>query len=35
MGQGYENHLIKTENDISTTDKANWKKINAQLYILL
>ena len=30
MGQGYEDHLITSEDAIPNVDKVQWKKINAQ-----
>ena len=35
MGQGYEDHLITSEDAISNVDKVQWKKIDAQLCSVL
>ena len=35
MGQGYEDHLITSENSIPNVDKVQWKKIDAQLCSVL
>ena len=35
MGQGYENHLIISEDAIPNVDKVHWKKIDAQLCSVL
>ena len=35
MGQGYEDHLITTEDAIPNVDKVQWKKIDAQLCSIL
>ena len=35
MGQGYEDHLITSEDAIPNVDKVQWKKIDAQLCSVL
>lgn len=35
MGQGYEDYLIKNDDDVSIVDEAKWKKIDAQLCSIL
>ena len=35
MGQGYEEHLITTEDAIPNVDKVQWNKIKAQLCSVL
>ena len=35
MGQGYEDHLITSEDAIPSVDKVHWKKIDAQLCSVL
>ena len=35
MGQGYEDHLVKQETDISKVDRVQWRKIDAQLCSVL
>ena len=35
MGQGYEDHLVTQEADISEVDRVQWRKIDAQLCSVL
>ena len=35
MGQGYEDHLVTSEDAIPDVDKVQWKKIDAQLCSVL